>query len=90
MQRKSAGAFSRRMKVAVVAAGNKRRETMTRLINSADLQFKSDSELIEMIRIAWEELHELAMQRPEYAATLASVRVIKRELEHRRSRRPKP
>ena len=76
------------MKAAIVAAEVKRRQTM-RLINVADLTFKTTAELIAMIREVSESLQYMHVASDEYRATISSLQIIKRALAARRMSGPK-
>lgn len=60
-----------------------------KLINVADLIFKTDAELIALIREVTESLQDMEINSPEYAATISSLCIIKRTLAARRTRGPK-
>lgn len=49
-------------------------------INAADLTFKTNAELIAMIRKATESLYCMNVADPEYAATIGSIQIMKRTL----------
>ena len=59
-----------------------------RLINAADLTFKTDAELFAMIREASESLQGMDVSGLEYAATISSLEIIKRALAARRMSGP--
>ncbi len=59
------------------------------LINVADLTFKSNAEIIEMILEALQSLKRMKSGDPEHEATMHSIRIMRRELFARRMREPK-
>lgn len=60
-------------------------------INAADLTFKTEAELIAMIRKATESLQYMNVADPDYAATIGSIRIIRRTLAARQQMKgPKP
>ena len=58
-------------------------------INVADLPFRTNAELIAMIQAAAESLQYMNVAGPEYAATVASIQVMRRVLAARQLRGPK-
>ena len=60
-----------------------------RFINAADLIFKTDAELLAMIREISESLQSMEESGPEYAATISSLAIIGRALAARRMSGPK-
>jgi hypothetical protein len=81
-------ALSTRMKSAIVADEAKRRETM-RLINAADLAFKSDAELRYMIREYENWMLTMDASTYEYSVMRHSLEQIKRALVHRQISGPR-
>ena len=84
----AAVALSTRMKSAIVADEAKRRETM-RLINAADLTFKSDAELRYMIREYEALLITMDASTYQYSVLRDSLIQIRRALAARQIPGPK-
>jgi hypothetical protein len=55
-----------------------------RMINAADLVFKSNNELIALIREISESLQYMDVNSREYEPTVASLGIVKRTLQARR------
>ena len=60
-----------------------------KLVNAADLTFKTKAELHAMIREATDSLAEMHLDSDEYAATVSSILIIRRALAARQMPRPK-
>lgn len=60
-----------------------------KLISVADLTFKSNAEVMAMIKEVLESLNEMEVTSPEYAATIGSLGILKRTLAARRANKPK-
>ena len=60
-----------------------------RVIDAAALTCKTNGELIAMIRAAIESLQYMDVAGPEYAATVASIQVMRRVLAARQLRGPR-
>ncbi len=58
-------------------------------INAADWTFKTNGELIALIREATESLQYKNVAGPEYAATVSAIQVMRRVLTARRISGPK-
>ena len=55
-------------------------------INAADLTFKTDAELLAIIREISETLEDLDVSSPEFTSAVCSLSIIRRALSARRNR----
>jgi hypothetical protein len=60
-----------------------------KMINAADLTFKSTNELVALIKEIAASLQDMPIESPEYQATVSSLTIAKRALQARRMKRPK-